>query len=352
MEAVKAMRRVKNSRKLKICLACSIGGHFTQMLELKEVYERYEHFFVTNLGRQTISALKGEKKYFIPDRKAQWANNLSTAMSIFLKQLFVSLIALYKENPDVIISTGAGDVFWILLIGKLLGKKIIFIESLSRVTTPSRSGRVIYMFANLFLYHWANLRAYYPKGIFVNSFFPLSKHINKGDNKYSYFVTVGTIPNDFSRLLTKIDELIEHGIIEGKVFVQKGYSKYLPENCEYTDFLDINEFEKQVKESNIIISHGGVGTLMTALKYGKKVIVVPRYRKFKEIKDDHQLEITRELEREGKIVALYDIDDMEKAIRKVKGLGETVMETGNTINKILIDWLERQYERSEKSLLP
>lgn len=297
--------------KPRICLACSIGGHFTQMLELKGVYEKYEHFFVTNPGTQTVSALANERKYFIPERVKK---------GIFLKQLFMSLKILLKEKTDVIITTGSGDTFWICLIGKLLGKKIICIESVSRVTSPSKFGKVAYRFADLFIYQWEKLRRYYPKGIYGGIIFNMPEPVKEGNTEYTYFVTVGTLPNDFSRLLKKIDELIEQNIIDGKVFAQKGHSKYVPENYEFTDFLNSTEFEDAVKKSEVVITHGGVGSLMTALKFGKKVVAVPRYKRFGEIDDDHQLDITQELERQGKIIAVYEIDNLAEAIRKAKDL--------------------------------
>lgn len=336
MEEVKEMKRAKKSRIFKICLACSIGGHFTQMLELKEVYGKYEHFFVTNPGTQTISRLANERKYFIPQRIKK---------SVFLKHLFMSLKILLKEVPDVIITTGSGDAFWICVLGKLFGKKVVYIESFSKVTTPSKFGRAAYKFADLFLYQWDKLREYYPKGIYSGVIFGMSESLKENKNEYSYFITVGTLPNDFSRLLIKIDESIEKGIIGGKVFAQIGHSKYVPMNYKYVDFLDIYEFEDTIKKSNIIITHGGIGSIMTALKFGKRTLVVPRYRKFGEIVNDHQLDIAQELERQGKIIAVYEIDELYKAIRKAKEIKATIIGThyqGTRIKEILWDWLKKE----------
>jgi len=100
----------------------------------------------------------------------------------------------------------------------------------------------------------------------------------------------------------------------------------------------------QIQKSKIIITHGGVGTIMTALKHGKKVIVVPRYKKFGEIADDHQLDITQELEKRRKIIAVYKIDNLSEAIRKAEDVRvTTVMEKQNTnFKEIIIDWLEKE----------
>lgn len=325
----------KGSRDLKICLACSMGGHFTQMLELKEVYEKYDHFFVTIPGTQTISALANKRKYFLPKR---------VKIGIFVKQLFISLKILLKEKPDVIITTGSGDMFLICLLEKLLRKKIVYIESFSRVTTLSKFGNIAYRFADLFLYQWEKLRELCPKGIYGGLIFDMPESVKEeeGNNEYSHFVTVGTLPNDFSRLLSKVDELVEQGIIAGKVFAQIGHSKYIPKNYDYVDFLDIYGFENKIKGNSIVITHGGVGSIMTALKFGKKVIVVPRYKRFGEIEDAHQLDISQELERQSKIVAVYDIKDMDKAVEKAKKMN-SIIDMGKTshIKKILKEWLEK-----------
>jgi UDP-N-acetylglucosamine transferase subunit ALG13 len=322
--------------KLKICLACSIGGHFTQMLELKEVYEKYDHFFVTNPGTQTISALANERKYFIPERIKK--------SDFFFKQLFMSLKILLKEKPDVIITTGSGDAFWMCVFGKLFGKKVVFIESFSKVTTPSKFGRMAYKFADLFIYQWEKLKEYYPKGFYGGIIFNPLKFEKGGNNdNNSCFVTIGTYPNGFPRLLKKIDELIERGFISGKVFAQIGHSKYLPKSYKYKSFFGINGFENKIKENSVIITHAGIGSVITALKFGKKTIVVPRYKKFNEAVNDHQLEITQELERQGKIIAVYEIDNLAEAIIKVKELKASVIENQDTrIKETITEWLKKE----------
>ena len=329
------------NKRLKICIACSIGGHFTEIIELREVYEKYDYFFVTNPGVQTISTLANERTYFIPEKEEK--------KSVFLKQLFMSLKILLKEMPDVIVTTGSGDMFWICVLGKLLGSKVVYIESSARVTNPSKFGKFIYKFkiADIFIYQWEKLRRHYPNGVYGGLIFNFSEFVENSeilheDSSVKYFIVVGTLHNDFSRLLRKVDELVERGVIKGEIYALIGHSKYIPKCYEYTDFIPARKFESKMRESDIVITHGGIGSIMTALKHGKKVIVVPRYRKFREIADDHQLDITRELEREGKIVAVYDIDDLEKAIRKVKTLKVRMKSRDTRIKRIIRDWLERE----------
>jgi len=147
----------------KICLTCSAGGHLTEMLQLEEFYKKKEHFFITFKRADTESLVKKEKVFFIelPGR-----NPIAT-----IKSFFQALKILKKEKPDIIVSTGADAGLVVCIAGKLLGKKIIFIESFCRPTKPGLSGKIAYYFADLFIYQWKELEEFYPKGVFGGSIF-------------------------------------------------------------------------------------------------------------------------------------------------------------------------------------
>ncbi len=120
------------------------------------------------------------------------------------------------------------------------------------------------------------------------------------------FVTVGTHYQGFERLISAVDKLIEKNKIKDTVIMQIGYSKYIPKNCKWFKFIEPDEFLKYCNNSDIIISHGGIGSIIPPLKFKKKLIIVPRLKKFNEHTNDHQLQITKELERQKKIIAIYD----------------------------------------------
>ena len=87
-------------------------------------------------------------------------------------------------------------------------------------------------------------------------------------------VTLGTQDKTFIRLLEKIDDLIEKGLIKDQVVVQSGYTKYHSSNMEIFDLIPQDEFNSLMEKADIIITHGGVGSIISALEKGKKVIVV------------------------------------------------------------------------------
>lgn len=105
------------------------------------------------------------------------------------------------------------------------------------------------------------------------------------------FVCLGTRRFPFNRLLKQIDKSIENNEIKDKVFAQIGHSTYIPNNYDYTAFLSPEEYQKNVNAAQIIITHGGIGAIIKALKAGKQVIAIARREELGEHCDDHQLQI-------------------------------------------------------------
>lgn len=155
------------------------------------------------------------------------------------------------------------------------------------------------------------------------------------------FVSVGTPSNSFERLIKTVDNLVSTGKIKDKVIFQIGYTKYVPKNCEWFRFADPDKFEDICKKSKICITHGGVGTLSVLLKHNKPTIVVPRMKKFNEHVDDHQIQIVKELEKEGRIIAVYDINDMENALIKVNKWKSTYSNKWSKIFNLIEDYIKK-----------
>lgn len=105
------------------------------------------------------------------------------------------------------------------------------------------------------------------------------------------FVTLGSQKFQFNRLLKEIDELIEKGEIKEEVFAQIGYSDYKPKNYIFKEFLNRDEYIQHMNKSRIVLTHGGTGAIIGAIKQNKQVIAVARLKKYNEHVDDHQLQI-------------------------------------------------------------
>ena len=156
-------------------------------------------------------------------------------------------------------------------------------------------------------------------------------------------VTLGTQDKQFIRLLKSIDEEIIKGNIKEKVVVQAGFTKdkYQTENMEMFDLIDRDEFNKLVSECSLLITHGGVGSILTGLKAGKNVIACPRLFKYKEHMNDHQVQIINEFANAGYILAYNENDKLSDVLKQVKKFkpNKYVSNTENFIN-IIKDFIE------------
>lgn len=129
------------------------------------------------------------------------------------------------------------------------------------------------------------------------------------------FVTVGTHEQPFDRLIMKVDELVKTGQLNEPVFIQTGYSKYIPKYADFKKFITYDEMSEFINKASVIITHGGPATFMSVLASGKKPIVVPRQVKFNEHINDHQLEFVQQVVEKG-----YEID----VVTDIKELRDTV----------------------------
>ena len=145
---------------MKICIVSSVGGHLTEILSLKDKYQKYEHFYVFNKKIIPPKELKGDY-FFIKHSERDYK---------LIINFFEAFLIIKKRKPNIILSAGAGPAVPFSLVGKFLfGSKIIFIESMSRVKKPTLTGRIIYYFADIFIYQWKELKRFYPKGRYLGN---------------------------------------------------------------------------------------------------------------------------------------------------------------------------------------
>ena len=116
------------------------------------------------------------------------------------------------------------------------------------------------------------------------------------------YVTLGTQPCDFSRCLKMIEELVKVRFIKEKIVAQIGYTDYRPSCMECYDFIPEELYQELISNARIVISHAGTGALFSSIKKGKKVIAVARLHKYGEMVNNHQLEVTQKLSKDGYIL--------------------------------------------------
>ncbi len=128
------------------------------------------------------------------------------------------------------------------------------------------------------------------------------------------FVTVGTQDKPFDRLLRYLDE----ADIKDEVIIQSGFTKYSGNRYEAHDYLDKDLFDRYLKEADVIITHGGVGTIMKALFNKKKVIACARLSKYGEHQNDHQIQIIKALKDQGYILELNENNKLNDLLEEMK----------------------------------
>lgn len=156
------------------------------------------------------------------------------------------------------------------------------------------------------------------------------------------FVTLGTQDKPFTRLLKKIDEEIAKGNIEDEVIVQGGCSKIDTNNMTIFNQVSQQEFEEYIEKCEILLTHAGVGSIITGLKYGKKVVAVPRLAKYGEAANDHQIQLVENFSQEGYILGVNNLDDLVKVIKDAKKFKpkKYVSNTEHFIDQ-LVDYIEK-----------
>lgn len=146
------------------------------------------------------------------------------------------------------------------------------------------------------------------------------------------FITLGSQKFQFNRLLKAVDKLKTND----EIFAQIGYSDYKPQNYKYKEFLDRDEFSNMMSKTDIVITHGGTGAIINAIKKGKKVIAVPRLKKYGEHVDDHQIQLIRQFCELHLIYACEDMD-LQKALETVK---KTAYKAYKSNTQLIINSLE------------
>lgn len=133
------------------------------------------------------------------------------------------------------------------------------------------------------------------------------------------FVTLGTQKFQFDRLLKKIDELVEKEYLNNEdLIVQCVYTEYQPKYFEMFAMKPQNEIEEIMKNVDIVITHSGTGSIITSLKLKKKIIIVPRLKKYGEHVDDHQVELANVFKEKFNAIVVEDMSLLEKAIEEAK----------------------------------
>ncbi len=150
--------------KKKVMFISSTGGHFSEIMQLSPMFKDYDYSIVTEKTKISAS-LKEKYQNKIDFLFYGTKDHVLVYPFKLILNCFKSLFLFFKIRPSYIITTGAHTAGPMCCIGKLLGAKIIYIETFANIETKTITGRLIYKFADLFLVQWESMLTLYPKAI-------------------------------------------------------------------------------------------------------------------------------------------------------------------------------------------
>jgi UDP-N-acetylglucosamine--N-acetylmuramyl-(pentapeptide) pyrophosphoryl-undecaprenol N-acetylglucosamine transferase len=328
-------------KRLRICMAASGGGHLRQLLDLHALWSSHDYFFVTEdtaLGR---SLIEEHEIYFVPHfalGQARLGAPFKMAWRAFIS-FFKTAALMLRKRPELVITTGAGAVFFTVIWARLLGAHVVVIESFARFDHPSLFGRMTKPLASDFVVQSEALAAHYPEAKFFDPFRILDAKV--GAKQPLMFATVGAVL-PFDRLVNLVAEANAHGAISDRILIQTGVGGVRPAGLEVVETLPFEEVKALLRDASIVVCHGGTGSLITALREGCHVIAVPRLTKLGEVYDDHQLEITEAFEKRGLVQVANTAEELAAAVLATKDRGRMVATTEPTgLTKFLEQVVER-----------
>jgi UDP-N-acetylglucosamine transferase subunit ALG13 len=155
-------------------------------------------------------------------------------------------------------------------------------------------------------------------------------------------VLLGTQNLSFKRLLDAIQKQINNGNIKDRVVVQTGFTKYESKDMKIFNIVPEEKLHELIKEADLIITHGGVGSIMAAITNNKKVIAAARLKKYREAVNDHQLQIINYFREKGYILSLDNFNELDKVLQLAKNF-KPKKYTSNTNNmiKLIENYIDR-----------
>jgi len=326
--------------RLRVCLAASGGGHVRQLLDLEPAWSQHDYFFVTEdtaLGRSIADDHPSEFVAHFARGQARLAGPLKMAASA-LTNLAQSVALVLRRRPDVVVSTGAGSVYFTTLVAKLLGAKIVVIESFARFDNLSAFSKLAGPLADRKVVQSPALARLWPDAAVFDPMRILEGQ--RPPKQALLFATVGaTLP--FDRMIEAVASLKAAGEIPEEVILQTGVGGVAPAGLKADETLPFDQMLAHLREADIVVCHGGTGSLITALRQGCRVIAMPRLPALGEHYDNHQSEITAAFAARGLIAVANSPEELRTALALVRGR-DPVSATSEP--KALTAWLAAQLD--------
>jgi len=305
----------KIEQKVKLALACASGGHFEQMQNLRDLYRLYPHFWITERNIQTEFSLTRESKEFIGEAhfKKPWT---------YIVQIPQVYKILKKERPTHLLSTGSGTVVLIpFLLSMLMKIKFIHIETFSHVNKLTKMGNFLLKLHQPILSQWDGVKHRKVRSIgpiISDQKLVAEEHLRED----IVFVTLGTRPEGFPRIVEAVESLVKDKVINDNVVIQLGSTRYQTALMEIFDFFPPAEIDKLIASAKYVITQESAGIVTKCLKMGKRFIVMPRRYENRELpaRSDMNEDLHYKLAELGFTYVVQDKEQLKAAILNIDQL--------------------------------
>jgi UDP-N-acetylglucosamine--N-acetylmuramyl-(pentapeptide) pyrophosphoryl-undecaprenol N-acetylglucosamine transferase len=288
-----------DGRRRRVALAASPGGHIDLLIALSGAVQDADRLWVLPEGaRRDALAAGGERttpvRIFGSSPRALLGNLRDVGRS------------LRRVRPEVVVTSGAGVVVPYCLMARALGARVIFMETMARVTSGSKAGRVLSRIAESTLVQWPESLEVYPGARRCSP--PLLEHgaAHGPVQRRGTFVALGTHWQPFGRLMRMVEDAVGAGLLPEPVTAQVGEFSYPSERVRTVPSVSPEELAELMRTSEIVICHGGAGIIATAIRAGRRPLALARREDEGEHIDDHQQEIVTKLGSLGLLAPLED----------------------------------------------
>ena len=293
----------------KVLFISSTGGHLNELLSLSPLFRKYDYYIITEKDK-TNEYLEDKYEGRVSYLPYGTRSHIIRYIFIYFYLILKTIVLYFKIRPKVIVTTGTHTAGPMCYLGKIFGSKIIYIETFANINKKTAT-RKVGLPNSRFIYSTMgrNVKTLPKSRIWWANILRLEENM--------ILVLLGTQNNQFKRLLEEIENAIDSGIIKERVVVQAGFTKYKTDKMNIFDMKSKEVIDNLVDEASVIITHGGVGSIILGLKKNKKVIALPRLHEYGEHVNNHQRQIIDIFSKQGYIIGLQNVEDLPESLKEI-----------------------------------
>ena len=277
-------------------LAASAGGHIELLLGLRDTFSGYRRVWVTTPGpRAEQLRAERERVRLVPPMDQRHLD---------IRNPWRSLGLALHERPRLVVTSGAGVVATFAAASRALGARLVFVETMARVNSTSATARLLAPLSTDLFVQWPERLALSPRAHLCRPMLLDDISVGAATGGDGTFVAVGSHSQPFDRLLRAADAAACDGVLPAPVRAQTGVTAFSPRHLEATAWIDPEQFATRIRTARHVVCHAGAGVIASALRAGRRPLVMGRRREFDEHVDDHQTDLVDALGGLGLVVSI------------------------------------------------